>query len=76
MNRGNQSTPVTRLLAISAWMGLGYGLFEGTESFILSRIPNALSWDNGNSVEAMMVMPVVYLVPTSSSVSCSSPSPL
>jgi arylsulfatase A-like enzyme len=62
MNRGNQPTPVTRLLAISAWMGLGYGLFEGTESFILSRIPNALSWENGNSVEAMMVMPGLYLV--------------
>ncbi len=53
---------MSRLLAIAAWMGLGYGLFEGTASFILSLIPNALSWNNGNTVEAMMVMPVVYLV--------------
>lgn len=62
MDRRNASTPVTRLLAIAAWMGLAYGIVEGTESFILSLIPNALSWRNGNSVEAMMVMPVLYLV--------------
>lgn len=62
MDHRKASTPVTRLLAIAAWIGLGYGIFEGTESFILSLIPNALSWRNGNSVEAMMVMPVIYLV--------------
>ncbi len=62
MDRSNAPTTVIRLLAIAAWMGLGYGLFEGTESFILSTIPNALGWRNGNSVEAMMVMPGLYLV--------------
>jgi len=62
MDRRNQSTPVTRLLAIAVWMGLSYGIFEGTESFILSEIPNALGWDNGNTIQAMMVMPGLYLV--------------
>ena len=62
MKPRNSPTPVILLLAIAAWMGLAYGLFEGTESFILSRIPNALGWRNGNSVEAMMVMPLLYLV--------------
>jgi len=62
MKPRNSPTPVILLLAIAAWMGLAYGLFEGTESFVLSRIPNALGWRNGNSVEAMMVMPLLYLV--------------
>jgi arylsulfatase A-like enzyme len=53
---------VLRLLAIAAWMGLGYGIIEGTESFVLSQIPNALSWRNANSVQALMVMPLLYLV--------------
>ena len=59
--RSVASTPV-RLLVIAAWIGLGYGIIEGLESFLLSLLPQGLSWQNGNSVDALMYMPVFYLV--------------
>ncbi|MEP7327333.1 MAG: sulfatase [Gemmatimonadota bacterium] len=51
-----------RLILIAVSLGLLYGMIEGLESFGLSLLPAGLSWSNGNSVEAMMFMPVFYLV--------------
>jgi arylsulfatase A-like enzyme len=53
---------LVRLVAIAAWIGLAYGIFEGLESFLLSLLPQGLSWQNGNSVDALIFMPALYLV--------------
>lgn len=55
-------TSIAWLLAIAAWVGLGYGMIEGVESFILSLLPHGLSWQNGNSAQALMYMPVLYFL--------------
>jgi hypothetical protein len=44
-------------------VGLAWNL-EGLESFLLSLLPQGLSWQNGNSVNALMFMPAFYLSPT------------
>jgi arylsulfatase A-like enzyme len=56
-----EPSPFLRLLAIAAWIGLAYGILEGLESFLLSLLPQGLSWQNGNSVDALLYMPVFYL---------------
>jgi arylsulfatase A-like enzyme len=53
---------VISLLAIAATLGLAYGVIEGLESYLLSLLPQGLSWTNGNSVDALRYMPVLYLV--------------
>ena len=53
--------PVSTLIAIAATVGIAYGIFEGLESYLLSLLPQGLSWTNGNSVDALRYMPVLYL---------------
>jgi arylsulfatase A-like enzyme len=56
-----QSPPVTTLLAIAASVGITYGVLEGLESYLLSLLPEGLSWANGNSIDALRYMPALYL---------------
>ena len=55
------SPPISTLLAIAATVGIAYGILEGLESYLLSLLPQGLSWTNGNSVDALRYMPVLYL---------------
>ena len=56
-----QSPPISTLLVIAAIAGMTYGVLEGLESYMLSLLPQGLSWNNGNSVDALRYMPALYL---------------
>jgi arylsulfatase A-like enzyme len=56
-----QSSPQRRMLVTGMVVGLGYGLFEAVESYLLSLLSGGLSWRNGNSVNALWTVPVLYL---------------
>jgi glucan phosphoethanolaminetransferase (alkaline phosphatase superfamily) len=55
-----EAKPVLRLVQLAAAIGLLHGIIEGVESFLLSLLPNGLSWYNGNSVDAVLHMPAFY----------------
>lgn len=51
-----------RFPLIAVTIGCIYGIIEGVESSILSTLPSGLTWSNGNSPQALVVMPLVYPV--------------
>jgi arylsulfatase A-like enzyme len=57
----DQFPPISTLISLAAAVGIAYGIFEGLESFLLSLLPQGLSWTNGNSVDALRYLPVLYL---------------
>jgi arylsulfatase A-like enzyme len=57
----DRSPPISRLISLAAIIGIAYGILEGLESFLLSLLPQGLSWTNGNSIDALRYLPVLYL---------------
>lgn len=54
-----RATLVT-LLALGWWAGLAYGFGEGLEVMLLSLIPGALAWRNGNAPDILWFAPLFY----------------